>query len=163
MWTEQNKERIVRVRAAIKAAMESLTEAEQINAAEHNQERGGAEHLVAVPAAFWNDHHDRELDLVSVEVRSSSAYWGDDDGSYVVLVMGDDELRELVDDAAHYSTSFDEDEYGALMESARRTIVALWEQKSAMLQSLADRRTDYDNLAWALGIEQRRKGVVAVG
>lgn len=163
MWTEQNRERIVRVRAAIKAAMESLTDAEQVNAAEHNTERGGAEHLVAVPAAFWNDHFGRDLDLVSVEVRSSSAHWSDDDGSFVILVMGDDELRELVDDAAYYSTSFDEDEYGALMESARRTIVALWEQESDMLQSLADRRTDYDNLAWSLGIEQRRKGIVSVG
>jgi hypothetical protein len=161
MWTEQNRKRAIEVRAAIAAARESLTEEEDIAGAEANTERGGECVLVVVPAAFWNDHTSRDLDFATFEVRSSRAEWGKyDDGSYVVLVMDDAAFRELVDDASHYSNSFDEDEYGALMESARRTIVALWQQEPARLQDLADVRTSYDNLAWALDIENRRKGAI---
>jgi hypothetical protein len=69
---------------------------------------------------------------------------------------------ELVSDADHYSTGFGED-YEPLAESARRTIVALWEQKRAIMQDLADARTSYDNLAWALGIENRKKGAIITG
>lgn len=162
MWTEQNQQRIVEVRAAIAAVNESLTAEEFGDAAQTNSEMDGNAHLVVVPAAFWNDHVYRDCDLDSVEVRSSAADWSNDDGSYVVLVMTDDFLMELVSDADHYSTGFGED-YEPLAESARRTIVALWEQKRAIMQDLADARTSYDNLAWALGIENRKKGAIITG
>ncbi len=163
MDRESNARRLVEVRAAIAAVMESLTAEEFGDAAQHNTETEGTSHLVAVPAAFWNDHTSRDLDFASVEVRSSSAEWGTyDDGSYVVLVMGDEELAELVSDADHYSTGFGED-YEPLAESARRVIVALWEQKPKRMQELADARTDYGDLAWALGIENRRKGAIITG
>ena len=165
MWTEQNnRQRAVEVRAAIAAARESHTEEEDISAAEANTERGGKCLLVVVPAAFWNDHTSRDLDFGTFEVRSSRAEWGNyDDGSYVVLVMEDEGFRELVDDASHYSNSFDEAEYGALAESARRTIVALWQQHGRRMRELADARTSYGDLAWALGIENRRKGAIITG
>jgi hypothetical protein len=164
MWTEQNRERIVEVRAAIVAARESLTEEEDIAGAEANTERGGECVLVVVPAAFWNDHTSRDLDFATFEVRSSRAEWGVyDDGSYVLLVMDDEAFRELVSDADHYANGYDEETYGDLMESARRTIVALWEQEPKRMQELADARTDYGDLAWALGIENRRKGAIITG
>jgi hypothetical protein len=160
MFTETNADRLVEVRAAIKTAMDSLTEKEFAAAAESNTEAGGASHLVVVPAAFWNDHTSRDLDSVSVEVRSSSAEWGlYDDGSYVVLMMTDDSLAELVSDSAYYSTSFDEEDYGSLMESARRTFLALMIQSSAA-RSLLDSRTSYDNLRWALGLERTDAAII---
>jgi hypothetical protein len=164
MWTEQNRQRIVEVRAAVAAIRDSITEDEFVGGAEANNERGGKCVLVAVPAAFWNDHTSRDLDFVSFEMRSSSAEWGVyDDGSYVLLVMDDEAFRELVSDADHYANGYDEDTYGALMESARRTIVALWEQCGRRMQELADARTPYGDLAWALGIENRRKGAIITG
>jgi hypothetical protein len=163
MWTEQNQQRIVEVRSAIAAVMESLTAEEFGDAAQHNTESGGGQHLVAVPAAFWNDHTSRDLDFATFEVRSSRAEWGNyDDGSYVVLAMDDEGFRELVSDADHYSTGFGED-YEPLAESARRVIVALWEQKQRRMQDLADARASYGDLAWALGIENRRKGAIITG
>lgn len=161
MDREKNQQRLVEVRAAIAAVNESLTAEEFGEAAQVNTETGGNAHLVVVPAAFWNDHTSRDLDFVSVEVRSSRAEWGNyDDGSYVVLVMADEELTELVSDAAHYSTGYGED-YEPLMESARRTIVALWEQKPAIMKADADLRTSRDNLRWALGIERNDVAVIA--
>ena len=160
MFTETNADRLVEVRAAIKATMDSLTEKEFATAAEGNTDAGGAGPLVVVPAAFWNDHTSRDLDLVSVEVRSSGAEWGlYDDGSYVVLMMTDDSLAELVSDSAHYSSSFDEDDYGSLMESARRTFLSLLIQSEAA-RSLSDSRTSYDNLRWALGLERTGSAII---
>ena len=77
--------------------------------------------------------------------------------------MDDEAFRELVSDADHYANGYDEETYGDLMESARRTIVALWEQEPKRMQVLADARTDYGDLAWALGIENRRKGAIITG
>jgi hypothetical protein len=162
MFTHENLKRIVEVRAAIKATMDSLTESEGIAAAEHNTASGGGQHLVAVPAAFWNDHTSRDLDSVSVEVRSSSAEWGSyDDGSYVVLVMSDDSLAELVSDSAHYCGGYDQEDYEPLMESARRTIVALWEQEPSFMMGQSDLRPFYDNLRWSLGIKRNDVAIVA--
>ena len=161
MDRESNARRLVEVRAAIAAVMESLTAEEFGDAAQTFTENGGGCHIVIVPAAFWNDHTSRDLDFVSVEVRSSSAEWGNyDDGSYVVLVMADEELAELVSDADHYSTGFGED-YEPLAESARRVIVALWEQKPAFMKADADLRTSRDNLRWSLGIERDDVAVMA--
>ncbi|CAB4174340.1 hypothetical protein UFOVP1131_24 [uncultured Caudovirales phage] len=160
MFTETNAERLVEVRAAIKATMDSLTEKEFATAAEGMLAAGGVGHLVAVPAAFWNDHTSRDLDAVSVEVRSSGAEWGlYDDGSYVVLTMTDDSLAELMSDSAHYSSSFDEEDYGSLMESARRTFLSLLIQSEAA-RSLLDSRTSYDNLRWALGLERTDAAII---
>jgi len=152
MDRERNAQRLVEVRAAITGVLESLTAEEFGDAAQHNTETEGTSHLVAVPAAFWNDHTSRDLDSVSVEVRSSSAEWGNyDDGSYVVLVMGDDELNELARDAAHYSTGFGED-YEPLAESARRVVVALWlNNRNAVLADAYTRAKIFD-LEHALGL-----------
>ena len=155
MFSETNLERLVEVRAAIKATMDSLTEKESAVAV-----ASGWGQPLAVPAAFWNDHTSRDLDAVSVEVRSSGAEWGlYDDGSYVVLTMTDDSLAELMSDSAHYSSSFDEEDYGSLMESARRTFLALLIQSEAA-RSLLDSRTSYDNLRWALGLERTGSAII---
>jgi len=152
MDREKNQQRLVEVRAAIVAVNESLTAEEFGEAAQVNTESGGGQHIVVVPAAFWNDHTSRDLDFVSVEVRSSSAEWGNyDDGSYVVLVMGQNEIDELARDAAHYSTGFGED-YEPLAESARRTIVALWlNNRNAVLADAYTRAKVFD-LEHALGL-----------
>jgi len=159
MDREKNQQRLVEVRAAIAAVNESLTAEEFGDAAQMNSEMGGNAHLVVVPAAFWNDHVYRDCDLDSVEVRSSAADWSNDDGSYVVLVMTDDFLMELVSDAAHYSNGWGED-YEPLMESARRAIVALWEQKPAIMKADADARASRDNLRWSLGIQRDDVAVI---
>jgi hypothetical protein len=152
MDRESNARRLVEVRAAIAEVIKTLTAEEFGDAAQTNTENGGGCHIVIVPAAFWNDHTSRDLDFVSVEVRSSSAEWGNyDDGSYVVLVMGDDELNELARDAAHYSTGFGED-YEPLAESARRTIVALWlKNRNAVLADAYTRAKIFD-LEHTLGL-----------
>lgn len=159
MRGEKNQQRLVEVRAAIAAVNESLTGEEYGEAAQINTESGGGQHLVVVPAAFWNDHVYRDCDTDSVEVRSSSSDWSADDGSYVVLVMGDDSLMELVSDAAHYSNGWGDD-YEPLMESARRTIVALWEQFPSMMKADADSRTSRDNLRWSLGIDRNDTAII---
>lgn len=160
MSGEKNQKRLVEVRAAIAAVNESLTAEEFGAAAQINTESGGGQRLVVVPAAFWNDHVYRDCDTDSVELRASSTDWSDDDGSYVVLVMRDDFLMELVSDAAHYSNGWGDD-YEPLMESARRTIVALWEQFPSMMKADADARTSRDNLRWALGIGRDDVAVIA--
>lgn len=159
MSGEKNQQRLVEVRAAIAAVNESLTGEEYGEAAQINTESGGGQRLVVVPAAFWNDHVYRDCDTDSVEVRSSFADWGNDDGSYVVLVMSDDSLMELVSDAAHYSNGWGDD-YEPLMESARRTIVALWEQFPSMMKADADSRTSRDNLRWSLGIDRNDTAII---
>jgi hypothetical protein len=156
---EKNQHRIIEVRAAIAAVNDSLTGEEFGEAAQINTENGGGHRLVVAPAAFWNDHAYRDCDSDSVEVRSSATDWSNDDGSYVVLVMSDEFLMELVSDAAHYSNGWGED-YEPLMESARRTIVALWEQFPAMMKDDADLRTSRDNLRWSLGIERNDVAVI---
>lgn len=160
MDRERNKQRLVEVRAAIAAVNESLTAEEFAEAAETETELGGCQHLVVVPAAFWNDHSARDCDFDSVELRSSATEWGNDDGSYVVLVMAHEFLMELVSDAAHYSNGYSED-YEPLMESARRTICALWEQFPELMKADADLRTSRDNLRWSLGIERDDVAVIA--
>ena len=152
MDREKNQRRLVEVRAAIVAVNESLTAEEFGEAAQANTESGGKQHLVVVPAAFWNDHTSRDLDFVSVEVRSSRAEWSMyDDGSYVVLVMGQNELNELACDAASYSTGYSE-EYEDLAESARRTIVALWLNNRNAVLADAYTRWKVFNLEHHLGL-----------
>jgi len=153
----ERAERLAVVRARVAVARDSITDIEQGSAAEINAERGGDQLLVAVPSVFWNDHLNRELDHESVEVRSIPE--GNDD-DYAVVVMSVPMFEELVDDAAHYSTFYDEDDFGHLTESARRVICALWEQQPDRMRGLARRRESYDNLAWALGIEGRDRGVI---
>jgi hypothetical protein len=156
---ESNQKRLIEVRSIIRAVLLSITDEEHAAANAARRSLGKAAKAILVPGRFWDDHTSRDLDFVSVEIRSTN---GTNEG-WVVLAMNPAEFRELVDDAAHYSTGYDEEDFGDLTESARRTIVALWEQRPEDLQMLADARTSYGDLAWALGIENRRKGAIITG
>jgi hypothetical protein len=156
---ESNQKRLVEVRAIVRSVLLSITDEEHRAGAAARRTLGSAAKVLVVSGRFWDDHTSRDLDSVSVEIRSTN---GTNEG-WVVLAMNPAEFRELVDDAAHYSTGYDEEDFGDLTESARRTIVALWEQRPQDLQMLADARTRYGDLAWALGIENRRKGAIITG
>ena len=154
--SESNQKRLVEVRAIIRAILLSITDEEHAAANAARRSLGKAAKVVMVSGRFWDDHTSRDLDSVSVEIRSTN---GTNEG-WVVLAMNPAEFRELVDDAAHYSTGYDEEEFGELTESARRTFVALWEQRPEDMRMLADARTRYDNLRWSLGIERNDVAVI---
>jgi hypothetical protein len=157
--SESNQKRLVEVRAIIRAILLSITDEEHAAANAARRSLGKAAKVVMVSGRFWDDHTSRDLDSVSVEIRSTN---GTNEG-WVVLAMNPAEFRELVDDAAHYSTGYNEEDFGDLTDSARRTFVALWEQRPEDMKMLADARTSYGDLAWALGIENRRKGAIITG
>jgi len=146
--SELNEQRLVEAKAAVRAALLSITDEEHAAGASARRTLGSAAKVLVVPGRFWDDHTSRDLDFVSVEIRSTN---GTNEG-WVVLAMNPAEFRELVDDAAHYSTSFDEEEYGELTESARLTIAALWAQRPQDLRGLAQVRKSYARTWWAMGM-----------
>jgi hypothetical protein len=148
--SESNQKRLVEVRAIVRSVLLSITDEEHAAANAARRSLGSAAKVLVVPGRFWDDHTSRDLDFVSVEIRSTN---GTNEG-WVVLAMNPAEFRELVDDAAHYSTGYDEEDFGDLTESARRTIAALWAQRPSDMKMLADVRDSYDNLRWSLGIER---------
>jgi hypothetical protein len=97
--------------------------------------------VVIVPATFWDDHIARECEDAAhgVAVQSEEHLrWSAEGIEWVSVVMERSAIMELMSDARHYSSGYDEEDYGDLMESARLTRDALLVQSPLNLFGIAD-------------------------
>ena len=74
---------------------------------------------VVVPDLFWQDH------IWRCNERNKPVPFEVAGRGWVRVRLTFDELCDLFSDAGHYSTGYDPDEFGALMESAITTVAAV--------------------------------------